>query len=128
MVKFTLRKLHQKLIHKFKFIPLIEHSFLQLYSMALYNNTHSVLPHSSARYDLPCVVVYAVYSVGEISVLCCFVWNLLGGPHESGYIYLLRQSSPLAQCSTATTCTTQTRLCTIASHSGHRTCGGPFDT
>ncbi len=45
---------------KFKFIPLIERSFLQLYSMALYNDTHSVLPHSSARYDPPCVVVYAV--------------------------------------------------------------------
>ena len=30
------------------------------------------------------------------------VWNLLCGPHELGYIYLLPQSSPLAQYSTAT--------------------------
>ncbi len=28
------------------------------------------------------------------------VWNLLGGPHESGYINILPKSSPLAQCST----------------------------
>ncbi len=51
---------------------------------------------------------------GFCSVL--LVWNLLGGPHESGYmiyIYLLPQSSPLAQCSTATTCTIQTRLCSV---------------
>ncbi len=47
------------------------------------------------------------------AVSCLFVWNLLGGPHESGYIYLLPQSSPLAQCSTATTCTIQTRLCSV---------------
>ena len=48
---------------------------------------------------------------GFCSVL--LVWNLSGGPHESGYIYLLPQSPPLAQCSTATTCTTQTPLCCV---------------
>ncbi len=32
---------------------------------------------------------------------------------HSGYIYLLPQSSPLAQCRTATTCTIQTRLCSV---------------
>ncbi len=35
--------------------------------MTLYNNTHSVLPHSNARYDPPCVVSI---DVGEVSVLC----------------------------------------------------------
>ena len=40
------------------------------------------------------------------------LWHLLSGPYEAGYIYLLPQSSPLAQCSTATTYTIQseTRL------------------
>ncbi len=41
------------------------------------------------------------------------VWNLFDGPHESGYIYLFLQSSPLAQCSTTTTFTIQTGLCSV---------------
>ncbi len=59
----------------------------------------------------PCVA--SVCSVGVREVFCSvlLVWNLLGGPHESRYTYLLPQSSPLAQCTT--TCTIQTRLCSI---------------
>ncbi len=61
----------------------------------------------------PCVVSVCSVGVGEVFCSVLFVWNFLGGPHESGYIYLLTQSSPLAQCSTATTCTIQTRLCSV---------------
>ncbi len=71
------------------------------------------LPHSEAKPpDLLCCSVCTMQCVcagGFCSVL--LVWNLLGGPHESGYIYLLPQSSLLVQCSTATTCTIQTWLC-----------------
>ncbi len=61
----------------------------------------------------PCVVSVCSVGVGEVFCSVLLVWNLLGGPHESGYIYLLPQSSPLAQCSTATTFTIQTWLCSI---------------
>ncbi len=62
----------------------------------------------------PCVVSVCSVGVGEVFCSELLVWNLLGGSHESGYIYyLLSQSSPLVQCSTATTSTIQTRLCSI---------------
>ncbi len=75
-----------------------------------------VLVHTCTRthtYTLPPYTYIHGCAGGFCSVL--LVWNLLGGPHESGYIYLLPQSSPLAQCCTATnvTCTTQTRLCSV---------------
>ena len=56
---------------------------------------------------------------GSLPKLYTELWNfkfwtfdffLLGSPHKSGYIYPLFQSSPLAQCSTATTCTIQTHV------------------
>ncbi len=61
----------------------------------------------------PCVVSVCSVVWGRFFCSVLLVWNLLGGPHESGYIYLLPQSSPLARCSTATTCTIQTRLCSV---------------
>ncbi len=54
---------------------------------------------------------------GLCSVL--LVWNLLGGPHESGYIYLLPQSSPLAWC-VAQQLHAPSRPGFVASHSGQR--------
>ncbi len=60
-----------------------------------------------------CVVSVCSVGVGEVFCSLLLVWTLLGGPHESGYIYLLPQSSPLAQCSTASTCTIQIRLCSV---------------
>ena len=62
------------------------------------------------------------------------VFYLLGGPHDSGYIYLLPQSSPLLQCSTATTCTIS-KPSFVVSNSGQMTCvcvcvggGGGYET
>ncbi len=71
---------------------------------------HSLL---TALDGSPYVVSVCSVGVGEVFCSVLLVWNLLGGPHESGHIYLLPQSSPLAQCSTATTCTIQTRLCSV---------------
>ncbi len=67
--------------------------------------------HSEAK--PPDLLCCSVCNVGVWDISALLGWNLLGGPHESGYIYLLPQTSPLAQCSTATTCTIQTWLCSI---------------
>ena len=70
----------------------------------------SIPIHCSWISPLCCKFMQCECEGGFCSVL--LVWNLLGSPHESGYIYLLPQSSPLAQCSTATTCTIHTQLWT----------------
>ncbi len=48
---------------------------------------------------LCCKCMQCTCEGGFCSVL--LVWNVFSGPHESGYICLLPQSSPLPQCSTA---------------------------
>ncbi len=51
------------------------------------------------------VLVICGVGMWEVNVLYiyCLMWNLLGDPHEAGYIYLLPHSSLQAQCSKATT-------------------------